>query len=64
MDWLNLRRLEPHFLVNFLVNSLANCLANCVANWLIDLIDFRGCRLLAFDGCAELRGQGGNRASR
>jgi hypothetical protein len=47
MDWLNLRRLESDFLIN--------CLANCLANRLIVAIDFHGCRLLAFDGRAELR---------
>jgi hypothetical protein len=61
MDWLNLRRLKPHFLINCLANRLADW---CLGNWLIDATDFRGWRLLAFDGRAELRRQGGNRASR
>jgi hypothetical protein len=41
MDWLNLRRLEPHFLVNRL--------ASRQANWLIDPVNFLRPGLLAFD---------------
>ena len=62
MGWLNLWRLESDFLVHYLASwYLASW---CLANWLIDSLGFRGRRLLAFDGCAQLRRQGGNRASR
>ena len=61
MGWLNLWRLESDFLVNYFASYLASW---CLANWLITSLGFRGRRLLAFDGRAQLRRQGGNRASR
>src|SRR5579862_4505067 len=66
MGWLNLWRLESDFLVNYLASYLASwCLAGLrLTNWLITSLGFRGRRLLAFDGRAQLRRQGGNRASR
>jgi hypothetical protein len=53
MDWLNLWRLESDFLANW-----------CLGNRLIDRVDFRGCRLLAFYWSAQLGRQGRNRARR